>query len=512
MFWAVIAILVVQISVTIAGTVVADRHMDSAELDGLGSVGELTAAKVEGFADVGVQAVAAASAQFELSDGEPVFPYTAAAQASYLQLSASSSLEAMFIAYPDGSFYVLQRTGTWFTSLSRRGESDTVTETVRGPQFGIVTVTTRPFTASDAREREWYSVAAASDHLEITAPYVDAATGVSIVSAVNAVRGDDGEIAAVIGADLSADELSAVLSDLPYGEETEAFLVTTDGTLVSAPTERSDEVASVIDETGSVPELSALGVQIHDGGLVPGGVAAREDSGHLSLAYRLSEESGLPWVIQIATTDGDVSGAVVALRGTLLWATAATTVIAVAMVVLTMLGKGSFFRLHRAASSDPLTGLSNRPALLLRGRDVAGAHARNGGQVIVCVLDLDNFKTLNDVCGHVAGDEALVGVSAALRSWIRVDEVAARVGGDEFVVLLHRRAQDDARCVAAELRDVVSAALVRCRERGLGVGVTVGVAVHTSGRLHVEELIEQADAALVEGKQASKGSVYLAGE
>jgi diguanylate cyclase (GGDEF)-like protein len=88
--------------------------------------------------------------------------------------------------------------------------------------------------------------------------------------------------------------------------------------------------------------------------------------------------------------------------------------------------------LHRAALLDPLTGLANRRALETDLRE----RRRGGHEVLVAYIDLDGFKAVNDHIGHDAGDEVLVIVADRLRRSLRKGDVVARMGGDEFVLLL----------------------------------------------------------------------------
>ena len=112
--------------------------------------------------------------------------------------------------------------------------------------------------------------------------------------------------------------------------------------------------------------------------------------------------------------------------------------------------------LSERASRDELTGLLNRGSLEERF-DVERARAlRDGGRVSVLAIDVDEFKALNDTLGHPTGDQALRQVAAALQHWTREIDASARVGGDEFAVVLPGAGPADAMAVAEDLRSTVA--------------------------------------------------------
>ncbi len=167
---------------------------------------------------------------------------------------------------------------------------------------------------------------------------------------------------------------------------------------------------------------------------------------------------------------------------------------------------------HRAAearaATDALTGLPNRRyfdefcGLLARRR-------RSDDAVGVLMVDIDKFKVLNDTYGHATGDEVLRAVAGAIVAAVREDDVPARFGGEEFVVLLRNPGMD----VAVEVGERVRAAVARLdlQRHGVpGVRVSVGVAVSHHADQPIEDLIEQADQALYRAKRAGRDRVVAA--
>ena len=147
------------------------------------------------------------------------------------------------------------------------------------------------------------------------------------------------------------------------------------------------------------------------------------------------------------------------------------------------------------ATTDPLTGCLNRRAFLDR-LATAAADAHGGEATVVCLLDLDGFKAVNDAAGHAAGDRVLQQVARVLTATLREPDVVARLGGDEFAVLAAAPSPEGAEAVAHRVRQAVSDA---CGDRG--VRASVGVTAVLPGD-DVHELLSRADAAMYRAKAA----------
>jgi diguanylate cyclase (GGDEF)-like protein len=145
------------------------------------------------------------------------------------------------------------------------------------------------------------------------------------------------------------------------------------------------------------------------------------------------------------------------------------------------------------AATDPLTGCPNRRAFLERlGRSIA--EAALGSPSVVCLIDLDGFKAVNDRDGHAAGDATLREVTTALHAAVRDSDTVARLGGDEFAVLAAVEPGTPVQVLAERLRDAVAQAGRYC-----GVTASVGVAFVEPGD-DVNLLLHRADAAMYRAK------------
>jgi diguanylate cyclase (GGDEF)-like protein len=153
------------------------------------------------------------------------------------------------------------------------------------------------------------------------------------------------------------------------------------------------------------------------------------------------------------------------------------------------------------ARTDPLTGLLNRRGLTeALDRETARAR-RSGATVSLALLDLDNFKGLNDSLGHAGGDAALVGVAEVLRRGLRAGDVAGRWGGDEFGVLFVDLTSEVAYDVVDRLRSTLTHPSSGV-SRGRRVSFSAGVAALTGEAAQAAVLMSLADAALYEAKAA----------
>jgi diguanylate cyclase (GGDEF)-like protein len=162
--------------------------------------------------------------------------------------------------------------------------------------------------------------------------------------------------------------------------------------------------------------------------------------------------------------------------------------------------------IHRSeAVIDPLTGMLNRNSLKDRTFELAHQSQRTGQPVGLIVGDLDHFKQVNDSYGHATGDAVLQDVAYLLRKQLRAFDLAYRIGGEEFLVLLPGADLEQSAAMAERLRQGVQADTV-----GGGLRVTMSFGVSASGRdcaFDYQSVCEQADAALYEAKRQGRDRV-----
>jgi diguanylate cyclase (GGDEF)-like protein len=163
-------------------------------------------------------------------------------------------------------------------------------------------------------------------------------------------------------------------------------------------------------------------------------------------------------------------------------------------------------QLEREAAEDPLTGLANKRSFELAYTAELNRAFRDGGSIAVITLDVDRFKEINDRYRHSFGDQVLVAVAGAVRSAVRSYDTVARVGGDEFVVLLPDATVEQASVVAERAR-------ARVAEIDLPEGrlsCSAGIAAIKGDELSASQMLDAADAALYTAKRLGRDRIELA--
>jgi len=168
---------------------------------------------------------------------------------------------------------------------------------------------------------------------------------------------------------------------------------------------------------------------------------------------------------------------------------------------------GAITATRTAATVDTLTGLPNRRGVG-RSLEEAMAYVRKGGQYAVMLLDVDHFKSINDLLGHQSGDRALAQIGRIIAENVRGLDVAGRFGGEEFLVLLRDASRERALQVAERLRGAIETSGIAYAD-GKPVTVSVGVSYALPTDL-TSDVVERADRALYRAKNAGRNRVVEA--
>ena len=162
------------------------------------------------------------------------------------------------------------------------------------------------------------------------------------------------------------------------------------------------------------------------------------------------------------------------------------------------------------ALTDPLTKLANRRLLLSHLEKLITSCARHNSHGAVLLIDLDGFKLINDRHGHETGDAVLIEIARRLQSMVRSEDVVGRLGGDEFIVLLHsldgdeRKARDAALQVAEALIEAIRKPF-NFNDKTLQVGSCIGVRLLGFEVQDTDTAIREADSAMYRAKETGRG-------
>lgn len=169
--------------------------------------------------------------------------------------------------------------------------------------------------------------------------------------------------------------------------------------------------------------------------------------------------------------------------------------------------KQSEERLQRLAHYDSLTDLPNRVLFYDRLSQAISLAKRDHYEMALLYLDLDEFKAVNDTLGHDAGDELLKNAARRIRQQMRESDTVARIGGDEFTVILPKIAgrQDAEKAARGIIRTLSAKFCLSGHEQEVGIGASVGIAIYPTDAQDVDAFVKAADAAMYNAKMAGSG-------
>jgi diguanylate cyclase (GGDEF)-like protein len=166
--------------------------------------------------------------------------------------------------------------------------------------------------------------------------------------------------------------------------------------------------------------------------------------------------------------------------------------------------------IEKLAFFDPLTGLPNRRLLIDRLNEVIKKSYRNDEISALIFMDLDNFKGVNDSLGHSGGDRVLQHVASKLQHALRETDTLARIGGDEFVILLEcfeeevDKILEEANQVCGRILEILSEP-IKVNNRDIVTGASLGVSLIEGSHITADSILGRADVAMYKAKNAGKG-------
>ncbi len=161
------------------------------------------------------------------------------------------------------------------------------------------------------------------------------------------------------------------------------------------------------------------------------------------------------------------------------------------------------------ATHDALTGLANRGQFDIQIKEAIAMACTDNSEHAVCYLDLDQFKVVNDTCGHLAGDELLRQLGELFRKNLRRHDFIARLGGDEFGILMHNCSVQQAIYVCEQLCNMVKDFNFAWEDRRFTIGVSIGISTISERNHSAVELLKEADAACYAAKDRGRNRVHV---
>ena len=415
----------------------------------------------------------------------------------------------------------------------------------------------------DPRERPWYKAGQGASSQTWTAIYIDFKTLQLVGTRARRVNSAAGEIEGVVATDLSLHHLNDFLKRLKLSRNGFALIVEPDGNIVA--TSRGPHLRKGVGEdstrlnaaTSDDPMIAATYKAVKvltERGDTPMSVStssfAGPDGERVQAGYaRLRDTAGLDWIVAVAVPRSDFMQQVSDNVHRTVWmALLACVLIAlIGFAVLNVIARDlrqlaaaakkmgdgdyesmiptdrddeigelakSFATMQQRLLTDRLTGIANREAIVRRIEDRIIRHRRQGDARPFAVLfvDLNEFKQINDRFGHDVGDRVLIEIGQRLTCSLRDTDLAARVGGDEFIVLLDNVAnRDDASVARDKLERVLAAPLESLNSTApelatFAAGAAIGMALCPDEGNDIKSLLQRADADMYARKQVRAAS------
>ncbi|RPF47040.1 diguanylate cyclase (GGDEF)-like protein [Thermodesulfitimonas autotrophica] len=358
----------------------------------------------------------------------------------------------------------------------------------------------------DPRKRPWYREAVAARGFIVTEPYRDAATGELCLTLAIPVYQQQ-ELRGVLGLDIFLRTAQGFIANLKFG--TEGYLWVTDsrGYILMHPNKAlvglnlSSSPQAWRRVRGDQDYLEALRANWQKvRGAFEGGVSYRNEKNEPVLAQFWTVPVW-EWKVIATAAPAEVSRQ---LKNIALFNLVTSGMGLLSTLLLVGLSLAAYGLMHRKelqflATHDFLTGLPNRYFLELNLKR-ALARVRRGRQSALLFLDFDNFKLINDTLGHSAGDAALKFMVNLLRQNLREGDLLARVGGDEFAVLLEGSGCEEAKAIAERLRRIVDETPVTLEGHTFNLSLSIGITL-LDEKMDIQRILGRADAALYTAKE-----------
>ena len=383
----------------------------------------------------------------------------------------------------------------------------------------------------DPRKRPWYKSTLARKEVIWTDPYLFFTSKHPGITTAIPIFDDQDRVQGVVGVDIEIGQLSEFLGQQNVGQAGSALIINRQGDYIAhSDAERirrhltsGDSRLARVDELQDPIEQAALAVFKNPGELLNFAWLEIEDTLRISfdvdgeqyhsIFKPFPKERPWPWVVGVYAAESDFIGSI--RRGERTKIILAILVSAAITLIAFLLAK-RFIRpvvaLRDEVDLDVLTGIRNRRSLFDIAPVLVSQAQQNGLPLSLIILDIDRFKQINDMHGHIVGDQVLEALVDRLTAAIGTEDLLARYAGDEFVLLLPRTELVIASRVAERLRATFSGVPIKTALGEIPVTISLGVADLAPEREDFETIFNEADRALRSAKSQGRNRVAVADE
>lgn len=376
----------------------------------------------------------------------------------------------------------------------------------------------------DPRARPWFAAALATDGFVWTEPYVFFTARKPGITAAAPVRSATGAVIGVIGIDLELEALAGFLAHLDISESGSAFIASAEGVLIAAPFMRDPTRTAgdrltprslvTIDSVTNQAGRRALQT-VRDAQAAPASdtsprfrVGSRD---YLTDYLPMTLADGREWVVGAFAPEDEFLQALRERERTNLLI--ALVILAASMVAGWFLAGTAWTpvaALHDQANRDQLTQVFNRRYVDRHAPTLFSIAADSGDGIAAVIIDIDRFKMVNDSYGHDVGDQVIRETARRLRSAARIGDVVARIGGEEFLLLLPTASADVASSITCRILRWFHDKPVATKAGSLAITFSAGIAVQTADCAGFDAVRAAADTALYDAKHSGRNQVVVA--
>lgn len=441
------------------------------------------------------------------------------------QLQLHPNTAGMYVANKLGSFFYVSRSmditkGQYRSKHIDRDTGSTKTEIWwRNDEAGNTAISTEEVDDFDPRMRPWYQKSVADKALIWTDPYIFFTTQKLGITTAVPIVDSNGDVLGAIGVDVELTELADSLGKMAISHYGSSFIIDGNGVLIATPALQKKYAA-----TGNEKELELLNIQNSDDELaklayksVIDGYSRfgfdYENGEYMVETMPLSVSGGKNWRI---VTYAEKNEFLPDLRKSDKQNYSLAGIITILSILLGWYVANITWRpvveMENNANYDPLTLLFNRRFLLKRANTLISAAIVKNQPLSVVMIDIDNFKQINDNYGHTIGDKVIKIFANRLLNQQRQLDIAARYGGEEFVLILPNTTLEVAKSVIENARLTISSRLYDVDDYILKVTFSAGIASLTDANQSFKDILAVADKAMYISKQNGRDRVTGADE